>query len=117
MELSEAVSELKFTKEIISILKEQSDKANSSEYNASIPSNFKQTKRLTYVTHLPYICNKSTLSRIFPDHLKFSIINPIYTKGDRMSPTSYRPISLLTSFLKVFEKVLYIRLTEHFYNN
>ena len=30
-----------------------------------------------------------------------------------MNPTNYRPISLLTSFLKVFEKALYIRVTEH----
>jgi len=31
-----------------------------------------------------------------------------------MNPTNYRSISLLTSFSKVFEKALYIRLTEHF---
>ena len=30
-----------------------------------------------------------------------------------MNPTNYKPISLLTSFSKVFEKALYIRVTEH----
>jgi len=34
-----------------------------------------------------------------------------------MNSTIYRPISLLTSFSKVFEKALYIRLTEHFNSN
>ena len=34
-----------------------------------------------------------------------------------MSPTNYRPISLLTSFSKVIENALSMRLTEHFYSN
>ena len=34
-----------------------------------------------------------------------------------MNPTNYRPKSLLTSFLKVFEKALFIRLIEHFNTN
>jgi len=57
------------------------------------------------------------LSGIFPNHLKLSIIEPIYKKGNRMNPTNYSPISLLTSFLKGFEKDLCIGLTEHFYSN
>jgi len=64
-----------------------------------------------------HISNKSISSGIFPDHLKLSIIKPTYKKGDRMNSTIYRPISLLTSFSKVFEKALYIRLTEHFNSN
>ena len=34
-----------------------------------------------------------------------------------MNPTNYMPISLLTSFSKVFEKALYITLTEHLNSN
>ena len=37
----------------------------------------------------------------------------LYKKGNKINPTNYGPISLLTSFSKVFEKALYIRLTEH----
>ena len=58
---------------------------------------------------LTYTCNKPILSGIFPDHLKFSIIKPIYKKGDRMNPTNYRPISLLITSLKVVEKASYIK--------
>ena len=60
---------------------------------------------------------KSILSGIFPYNLKFSIIKPIYKKGDRMNPANYRPISLLNSFSKVFVKPLYARLSEHFYSS
>jgi hypothetical protein len=38
--------------------------------------------------------------------MKFSIIKPTFKKGNKMNLTNYRPISLLTSFSKVFEKAL-----------
>ena len=63
---------------------------------------------------LTYICNKAILSGTFPTRKKFSIVKPIYKKGDKTNPANYRPISLLTSFSKVFEKALYTRLTDHF---
>jgi len=49
--------------------------------------------------------------------MKFSIVKPIYKKGNKMNSNNYRPISLLTSFLKVSEKALYIRVTEHLNTN
>jgi len=47
----------------------------------------------------------------------YSMIKPLYRKGDKTNPSNYRPISLLTSFSKVFEKALYVKLTEHINNN
>ena len=66
-----------------------------------------------------YICSPLTsiMSGIFPDHLRFSIIKLIYKKGDRMNPANYRRILLMTSFSKVFEKTLYVRLTGYFCSN
>ena len=66
---------------------------------------------------LTYICNKSILSGNLPDHMKFSVIKPIFKKGNKMNLTNYRPISLLTYFSKVFEKALFNRLTAHFNTN
>ena len=72
----------------------------------------------TYIcSPLTYICNKSILSGIFPVCLKFSVIKPIYKKGDRINPKNCRLTSLLTSFSKVIAKASYIRLTECFYSN
>jgi hypothetical protein len=40
-------------------------------------------------------------------------IVPIYKKGDKHELSNYRPIYLLTSFSKIFEKVIYNRLYDH----
>jgi hypothetical protein len=66
---------------------------------------------------LNYICNKSILSGTFPTRLKYSIVKPLFKKGDSNNVANYRPISLLTSFSKVFEKIIYYRLLQHIENN
>jgi hypothetical protein len=62
---------------------------------------------------LVYICNKSLSLGIFPTQLKYSQISPIFKKGDRTVMLNYRPISLLTSFPKIFEKVIFNRIKHH----
>jgi hypothetical protein len=65
------------------------------------------------ISLLPYIINRSLATSIFPDGLKFSEIKPIFKNGDRSLASNYRPISLLTSFSKLFERVVFIRLCHH----
>jgi hypothetical protein len=90
------------TKEITSTIKALKTK-NSHGFDEISIKLFKLSA--TYIcSPLTYICNKSILSGIFPDCMKFSIIKPIYNKGNKMNPTTYRPISLLTSFFVVFRK-------------
>jgi len=55
------------------------------------------------ISPLTYICNKSISLGIYPDHLKYAVVQPIFKKGDRSNITNYRPISMLSSFSKVFE--------------
>jgi Notch-like protein len=62
---------------------------------------------------LCYIFNKAVLTGKFPSHMKYSIVTPIYKKGDKKNCSNYRPISLLTSFSKVFEKIILRRLLTH----
>jgi len=49
--------------------------------------------------------------------LKYSVIKPLFKKGDRKIPSNYRPIPLLTVFSKMVEKALYNRLIDHLNNN
>jgi len=63
----------------------------------------------------PFICsplcrviNTSLNLGVSPTRLKYSIKTPLHKKGDKNKVTNYRPISLLTSFSKIFETVIYI---------
>jgi hypothetical protein len=65
------------------------------------------------ISPLTYICNTSLAQGIFPDRLKFVVVKPVYKNGDRCDPANYRPTSLLSSFSKVFERLIFNRLYEH----
>jgi len=56
-------------------------------------------------------------SGILPAHLKYPVIKPLFKNSKRNNISNYRPISLLTSFSNVFEKVVHIRFSEHINNN
>jgi Reverse transcriptase (RNA-dependent DNA polymerase). len=60
--------------------------------------------------------NRLAFSGIFL-RLKFSEIKPIFYKSDIINIWNCRPISLLTSFLKIFEKVIFNRLCRHVNHN
>jgi Notch-like protein len=64
-------------------------------------------------TSLNYICNKIMHYGVFPERLKYSIIKPIHKKEDKSLLSNYRPISLLMSFSKIVEKIMYNRLVSH----
>ena len=64
---------------------------------------------------LSYIINQSLLSGIFPDRLKIAKVIPLYKDNDESENDfqNYRPISILTSLSKVFEKVMNLQLTQY----
>jgi hypothetical protein len=56
------------------------------------------------------IINKSFSEGVFPDQLKIAKVIPIYKKNERDICGNYRPISLLSCFDKVIEKLMHKRL-------
>jgi hypothetical protein len=54
---------------------------------------------------------------IFPDRLKFSEVKPLFKKGEKTEFSNYHLISLLTSFSKIIEKIIYRRVYQHLTEN
>ena len=63
------------------------------------------------------ILNQSFKSGIFPQKLKIAKIIPIYKNDDENIINNYRPVSLLPSISKVFEKAMFLQLHSYFKSN
>ena len=57
--------------------------------------------------------NLSISSGIYPSNLKIAKVIPIFKNGDSKSINNYRPISILSTLNKIFEKILYARLVDY----
>ena len=57
---------------------------------------------------------KSFQEGIFPAQLKIAKVIALYKSGKQNDPNNYRPISLLNTISKVFEKVAASQVTEYF---
>ena len=58
------------------------------------------------------IVNHMFETGIFPDTLKKAKVVPVFKKGDPQKVDNYRPVSLLPSVSKVFERLIYSRLMD-----
>ena len=63
------------------------------------------------------IINLSFTTGIFPELCKLAKVIPIFKKENELLCKNYRPISLLSIFSKIFEKVIYIRLYKFLSDN
>ena len=62
---------------------------------------------------LSIIINQSLCTGIFPKKLKLAIAIPLYKRYDEKSFGNYRPISLLSSFSKIFERIVFNQLYDY----
>ena len=66
---------------------------------------------------LAEIVNCSLSTGNFPDTLKIARVTPIFKDGEKDCFQNYRPISVLPSFSKIFEKVVFNRLISYLDSN
>ena len=61
---------------------------------------------------LSNILNTSVSLGVYPKKLKMSKIIPIFKADDETDTSNYRPISLLSNFNRIFEKIMYDRMRD-----
>ena len=93
-------------------------KSKDSTGNDKISS--KLLKQLAPTIHsiLRLIINQSINTGIFPEQLKLAIVKPLFkNKGENCLFGNYRPISLLSTISKVFERVVFNQLYAYMDSN
>ena len=56
------------------------------------------------------ICNQSFVTGVFPDKMKTAKVIPLFKSNEKNMFTNYRPVSLLSQFSKILEKLFNNRL-------
>ena len=83
----------------------------------SISSNMLKKLAAVIINPLTHIMNQSLCTSIFPHRLKIAKVIPLFKKNDPHIFDNCRPISLLSSISKIFEKFVFNQVYEYFTNN
>ena len=83
----------------------------SSGHDYISPKVFKATYE-THLSPLTHVVNLSLMQGVFPSELKLARVVPIFKTGNHSTLSNYRPVSVLSVYSKIFERVMYNRLTD-----
>ena len=94
--------------EVLKIIKSLKD--TSSVGVDGIPTSVIKLSSEVICSPIASLFNNFLANGCFPNLLKVGKVIPVYKGGERNIFSNYRPISLLTNFSKIFEKLIYVRL-------
>ena len=97
--------------DVLSIVKSL-DPAKSTT-NKNIPIKILKSNIEVCIKELTSIFNNMIATSIFPNNLKKADVTPVHKKGDRTMTSNYRPVSVLPTISKVFEKLLYQQINSY----
>lgn len=83
----------------------------------NIPSRLLKMAGNIIAPSLTLIFIKSINTGIFPTEWKLARVTPIFKKGKRDDPHNYRPISIIPTVAKIFEKTIYDQLCDYLNDN
>ena len=93
--------------EVINIIKLLKKSSPGSD---GIQSNILKSTYSSCLTPLVYVLNLSLMAGIFPDEMKLARITPIFKTGSNYLVNNYRPVSVLSTFSKILEQMMYNRM-------
>ena len=98
--------------EILDIVKKSEDKNSTDSDDLSMLTLKKVF--LSICSPFTNICNKSLSNGVFPNNMKIAKVIPLFKSGENDIFTNYRPVSLLSQFSKILEKLVDRRLDSFF---
>ena len=81
-------------------------KANKTTGYDMLPSKLLKTASDILCQSVCYLINMSIKVCCFPNKLKFAEITPLFKKGNTQDVSNYRPVSVLPSLSKIYEKIM-----------
>ena len=75
---------------------------------------FIKSVAVSIARYLSKLINTCFQEGIFPDSLKITSVIPLHKEGEKNEPNNFRPISLLPTLGKIFEKIILNRVSNYF---
>ena len=92
-------------------------KTKSSSGHDGISTKLIKSTIVNIINPITYIINKSFETGIVPMEMKIAKVIPIFKNNDQCQVKNYRPISLLPSFSKVLERLMYNKIVQYLNQN
>ena len=71
----------------------------------------------TILTHITHLINLCLTKNVFPEIFKTAVITPVFKAGSKSQFSNYRPISVLSVFSKILERVMHQQLVTFILDN
>ena len=85
---------------------------SKSTQSEDIPFNIIKDNAVIFANFILQNFIKCITDRKFPDQLKKADVSPVFKKGNHNDKTNYRPVSILPSLSKIYERLIYTQINQ-----
>ena len=114
--LDTSISDIVITRKLMIEAMNELD-SHSSAPDGDIPAKILKSCRQSLSQPLVMLWTNSFDNGIIPDHFKKQFIAPVFKKGAKTDPANYRPVSLTSHVIKIFERVIRKQLSHFLESN